>query len=263
MKAIEIREKLAKANEVVIKKENTLKKHEAKAEKIKNQIIAKGWDIEAGKYQKHEADGSMETEEAHDCYWTFCDLAQALEDIERTKDAIEEKKAIVAKWEDKLAEAIEKESVAEQFPEIFKKFQEHVIEMWNRWDMNKRESLRKEYARMRAEDSDRQGMNAYREFIKKYRYTGYEFMSITDEEINKENTKASEKLIMNLWNRIKEIVGEATDYSGLYITQGNEWEGVVVNGMVEGTDGKAIVETIGAGGYNIQKFHYRTLVKRA
>lgn len=263
MKAIEIREKLAKANETVSKKENTLKKHEAKAEKIRKQILANGWDINAGKYQKHDSDGSMKTDEAHDCYWMFCDYEHALDDIERTKNVIEEKKAIVTKWEGKLADAIEKESVADCFPEIFKEFQNEVTTMWNIWDKNRRAFLREEYDRMKEEDSDRLKKNAYKKFIEKYKYSGYQFMRITDEEIEKANKKDAENLLLNLWNRIKEIVGEVTDYSGLYLTQGNEWEGVVINGMIKGTDGKAIVETIGAGGYNIQKFHYRTLVKKA
>ena len=262
MNVNEVKEKLAKANEVVSKKENTLAKYEAKAEKIKNQILERGGDLEAGRYQKHSEDGEMLTDEAHDCYWTFCDYADALEGIKRTKKVIEEKKAIVTKWENKLSQEIAKEAIAEQFPEIFKEFQDYVVATWNSWDKNRRESLRREYDRLREEDEDKLKRNAYKEFIKKYKYAGYEFMYITDEEINKANVKAAERLVLNLWNRIKDIVGEVIDYSGLHMTQGNEWEGVVINGMVKGTEGTALVETIEAGGYNIQKFHYRTLVKR-
>ena len=116
MKANEIREKLAKAQEAVAKKENTLKKHEAKVEKIKAQIIAKGWDVEAGRYQK------ADTPEHHDCYWMFCDYDSALESVKNTIEAIEEKKAIVAKWEDKLAKAIEQEKIEDSFPEILKDY---------------------------------------------------------------------------------------------------------------------------------------------
>ena len=271
MTAAEIKEKLAKAEEAVTKKENTLKKHEARAEKLKNKILASGWDLDAGRYQKHDENGDM-TDEAHNCYWTFCDYEQSLDDIKRTKEAIEEKKAIVIKWENKLSETEKKNALVEQFPEIFKEFQEHVIEMWDEWDKNRRAFLRKEYTKLVEEEKEekentpkeqrRNIVGAYRKFINLYKYSGYEFMNITDEEIHKSNVKASERLILNLWNRIREIVGEVTDYSGLHMTQGNEWEGTVINGVVEGTNGKALVETIGAGGWNIQKFHYRTLVKR-
>lgn len=262
MNVNEVKEKLAKASEVVAKKENTLKKYEEKAEKIKNKILERGWDLEAGKYQKHDENGSPSTDEAYDCYWTFCDYADVIDSIERTKKAIEEKKAIVTKWENKLSQTIDKETIVNQFPEIFKEFQEYVVETWNSWDKNRRAFLRKEYARMEEEDTTRNKMGAYKAFIKQYKYTGYEFMHITDEEINKANVKSAERLILNLWNRIKDIVGEVTDYSDLHMTHGNEWEGTVINGIVRGTEGTASVETIEAGGYNIQKFHYRTLVKK-
>lgn len=256
MTAQEIREKLEKAQEVVAKKEGTLKKHEAKAEKLRKQIIARGWDLNKDRYQK------ADTEEHHDCYWTFCDYSHALDDIERTKKVIEEKKAIVAKWADKEAEAKKVEAEKEMFPEILKDFQQSVIDMWDRWDLNRRERLRAEYKKMEEEDTDRLGMGAYKAFIKKYTYRAYEFAFHTStEEIHKENVRHSEILLKNLWNRVKEKVGEATDWAGLYVTQGNEWEGAVVNGVVKGTKGTAYVETIGAGGWNIQKFHYRTLVK--
>lgn len=256
MKANEIRAKLEKAQEVVAKKEATLERHIAKSIKIQNEIIARGWNLEAGKYQK------IDTEEHEDCYWTFCDYANAVESIKDTKEAIKEKKAIVSKWAVKLEEALKEEKEADELPEVLKTFRNEVVKMWNRWDKEKREEYRNIYKQMQEEDTDRLKMNAYREFIKRYKYTGYEFMRITDEEINKTNTRNAEALVMNLWTRVKEIVGMVTDYEELIIRQGNEWEGIVINGFVKGTNGTALVETIGAGGYNIQKFHYRTLVKK-
>lgn len=258
MKAQEIREKLEKAQEAVTKKQGTLQKYYAKAEKIRNQIIAKGWDIEAGRYQKH-IDGSLKTKEAHECYWMFCDYDDALDGIERTKKAIAEKQETVAKWEFKLQEAEKKERVMEtQFPEVLKDFQNHVIKMWDEWDAEHKKFLEKEYNKIRDEVGFRKAFN---EFCRKYSYSDYELMtSKTMDEIHRDNVNASERLLINLWNRVKDIVGEATGWSGLYLTHGNEYEGVTVNGIVIGTAGAAKVETISAGGWNIQKYHYRTLV---
>ena len=252
----EIRDKLEKAQETVEKKQGTLEKYYKKANKIRNQIAEHGWNIEAGRYQKH-VNGSPTTEEAHECYWMFCDLDDALEGIERTKKAIAEKRGVVAKWESKLQEAEEKENViGRKFPEILKEFQNSIVEMWDRWDLKRKERLKKEYDGMANNGKER-----FRAFIEKYSYTTYEFMAYTTpEEIHRENEKQSERVVMNLWNRVADIVGDATDWAGLYLTQGNEYEGCTVNGRVIGTKGIAIVETIGAGGYNIQKFHYRTLV---
>jgi len=57
--------------------------------------------------------------------------------------------------------------------------------------------------------------------------------------------------------RTNAIIGQITDASNLYI--GNNGE---LNGYIIGTNGRAKVETIGAGGYNIQRFHFRTLIHK-
>jgi hypothetical protein len=55
--------------------------------------------------------------------------------------------------------------------------------------------------------------------------------------------------------KTNEIVGEITDASYLTVdANGN------LNGYIIGTRGKANVNTIGAGGYNIQCYHFRTLI---
>ena len=61
--------------------------------------------------------------------------------------------------------------------------------------------------------------------------------------------------LLDLIGRINSVVGTITDAAGLYISSTGE-----INGLIEGTEGKAKVETIGAGGYNIQCFHFRTLI---
>lgn len=58
-----------------------------------------------------------------------------------------------------------------------------------------------------------------------------------------------------LIERVCKIVGTITDASNLCISDSGE-----LNGVIQGSTGKASVSTIGAGGYNIQIFHYRTLI---
>lgn len=55
--------------------------------------------------------------------------------------------------------------------------------------------------------------------------------------------------------RTNHIVGQITDASNLSI--GNKGD---LNGFIIGTKGTAKVQTIGAGGYNIQCYHFRTLI---
>lgn len=57
--------------------------------------------------------------------------------------------------------------------------------------------------------------------------------------------------------RTNEIVGQITDASGLTVGAKGD-----LNGLIKGTKGTAKVQTIGAGGYNIQCFHFRTLINR-
>lgn len=55
--------------------------------------------------------------------------------------------------------------------------------------------------------------------------------------------------------RTNKIVGKITSAENLSISpEGN------LNGIIEGTKGNAKVNTIGAGGYNIQCYHFRTLI---
>lgn len=58
--------------------------------------------------------------------------------------------------------------------------------------------------------------------------------------------------------RTNAIVGEITDASGLSVGEKDD-----LNGYIIGTRGVAKVQTIGAGGYNIQCFHFRTLIHKA
>lgn len=85
-------------------------------------------------------------------------------------------------------------------------------------------------------------------------------VSYTVDENKLIKTIAQEKLnkYYDLCNRITAEVGEIIDASGLSI--GNQ-KGEL-NGIVKGTEGTARVETISAGGYNIQCFHYRVLVHK-
>ncbi len=55
--------------------------------------------------------------------------------------------------------------------------------------------------------------------------------------------------------RTNRIVGQITDASNLKIGAKDD-----LNGFIIGTKGTAKVQTIGAGGYNIQCFHFRTLI---
>lgn len=88
----------------------------------------------------------------------------------------------------------------------------------------------------------------------------FRLLEIHDEQEREawlERTMEEEKRakLLDLIGRIMSTVGTITDATALRI--GPEGD---INGYIEGTEGKAKIQTIGAGGYNIQCFHFRTLI---
>lgn len=71
-------------------------------------------------------------------------------------------------------------------------------------------------------------------------------------DLNEEKNRKYDDII----ERTNAIVGQITNAGNLEISQNGN-----LNGIIEGTRGKASVTTIGAGGYNIQCFHFRTLIR--
>ena len=120
---------------------------------------------------------------------------------------------------------------------------------------------REEYKRIEKEHNDRR--NAFRSrwaFIvdlvdyrtvpfgdREYFFNEEKFQKILDQEAN-----AKYDFIIE---RTNAIVGQITDASGLSVGAKGE-----LNGIIVGTKGTAKVETIGAGGWNIQVAHFRTLI---
>ena len=100
----------------------------------------------------------------------------------------------------------------------------------------------------------------YKSFIKEYSYNDYDFMKIDDKKLEATNEKEAKALIIDLYNRVKEITGEVESWEDVHATQGAQGM-VVLNGTVKGKEGVAQVESILAGGYNIQRLHIRVLVK--
>ena len=92
------------------------------------------------------------------------------------------------------------------------------------------------------------------EFINNYFYAQNieEGLQRLDRDLTNEMNRKYDFII----ERTNKIVGQITNTEDLKIGMNGE-----LNGIILGTRGKAKVETIGAGGYNIQIFHYRVLVK--
>lgn len=221
-----------------------IEKKQAQIERKYNTIAKKEKQI-----AKKQAELAKLTADSPEAKWIKSDIYWLEEDIRRGAGEIKECEATLAKYEAQLKGEQEKEATfINEVPQAMKDLEANLISEWDSNDINRREWLKDEYKEL-----------GYTEFMKKHHRAGYEFRYRTDEEIHKSNTKDARLFILDLLNRVKAITGEVTNWSDVYLTYGNTFP--VLNGYVEGKEGRAEVESILAGGYNIQRLHIRTLVK--
>lgn len=97
----------------------------------------------------------------------------------------------------------------------------------------------------------------------KYKYENYSFLEpymyrneLDTQKLNKDITNEANAKYDNIVSETRQIVGTITDAS--YLTIGMDGH---INGIIIGTKGKASVRTGDAGGYNIQRYHFRTYIK--
>lgn len=90
------------------------------------------------------------------------------------------------------------------------------------------------------------------EYLKDY-YVGTYEESIA--KLKKDLDREANRKYDFIIERTNNIVGQITDASALRVGEKGD-----LNGNIKGTKGVAHVETIGAGGYAVQCFHFRTLI---
>ena len=233
-----LKDRIENAKAKIEKKTNTITKKEA--------LIVKKTD----KLQKMGFSLDSEMIDNSDARWLTYDIGHLEEDIKRLADEIEETKTSLEKYEKQLAGELEKENIIlKEIPEGMRRMQSELVETWDAWDIQYREKIK----------ADRRSME-YRDWCDKYNASDrYDFMYKTDEQIHNSNVQDAKMLILNLYYRVKDITGEITDWSGIRATIGTQGF-TVLNGYVIGKEGRAEVESIYAGGYNIQRLHVRVLV---
>lgn len=189
---------------------------------------------------------------------------------------LEEARTALADWQAKLAIATEKANSRNvkailDFLEIWKKnvrafyvrqYPKYVVakqewyeidhahaEWWNHggWDDPDRKVKEAEYRKQRKAFAERWS------FIEQYAdYRGFDWGRLDRDLQNDANAKYDDII-----ERTNAIVGEITDAGMLSVGDKGE-----LNGIIVGTRGRAKVHTIGAGGWNIQCFHFRTLIHK-
>ena len=237
MKVADLKIKVQKAEESVQKAQKTIERHTTQMEKKLQVVLDHGWDPE----DRYCREG---TPEHDDAYWAICEYRDKVEDIKNATKKLEDKIRILNNWKDRLEAAEAKEhKFLTEVPECMKTMMQEVIIHWDEHDMARRERLIQSYREM-----------GWKEWNKTHTHADYMFMYQTKDQIHNENVRNAEVAVMDLYNRINAITGEVTSWEDL------RWGGKALNGEVHGKLGSVRVESILAGGYNIQRLHIRVLV---
>lgn len=216
--------------------------------------------------------------EVNPYYYDESDKRWAVRDLEEAREALH-------KWEAELAKATEKASsrnvkaildFLENWKANVRKFYENALpeyekeyrdwcnadseysDWYNRGEWRKatrEERNAKEQTRKKAKEAFNRKWSFFMRYVDR-KWDGETMRWILNrDKLEKELKADADEKYDDIIERTNEITGKITDASALVIGAKGE-----LNGYIIGERGKAKVQTIGAGGYNIQCFHFRTLV---
>lgn len=245
----------------------------ATVEYIKNRIDGKVREIAKLQAKLERIRKAQATNwEVNPYYYSESDLKWALKDLEAAQKSL-------AKYTDDLKVAEQKANsrniqaiidfldgwknrVRSFYTENFPKY----IEEKNEMRRNIKENIDPMYY-SRDVDARKVAREQYREITKAFSekwnwITEYEVYDngfrLDIDKLNKDLDAEADRKYDFIIERTNQIVGTITDASALRVGAKGD-----LNGLIYGTNGVAKVTTIGAGGYNIQCYHFRTLIHKA
>lgn len=149
MTSIELKDRLAKAEEKVTKCENTIERHMKQLEKRQAKLLRVEWmaqymeDLTVVMWDE-EKRSEYKRATGDDLYWDCCDVQSKEEDIKGAKRKLEDQKEVVSNWREKLAKQVEKElTLANEVPEAFREAKEALVASWVDSDIRAREAMLK------------------------------------------------------------------------------------------------------------------------
>jgi hypothetical protein len=242
MKIEKLNELIAKTEEKINKKNTTIEKKQNKIAKLQKKVT-----IEKTYEELTYLPTEERTDEIEEQMEILLNIQDLKYDIKRAeKDVIDLKR----KLNDYKVQKAQESAREAEVPEVLKQLMEIIITENDKADLEYQNKLKAEYKEL-----------GYKDFIKKYKSTKYEFLWKKEDSNHKDNTEYAKNLIFDLINRTKKTIGKIISWNDITITYGTH--GIpALNGIVEGENGKARLESIFAGGYNVQKLHIRVLVKK-
>lgn len=224
-----------------------IEKIEKKITRLENLIYKKQQRIKDGKEENNKYPNGKYFVESE------CELHQ--EDIERAKRDLKSEQAKLKEYKEKRNKEIERDSKIPNVPAV-EQFLQHWKEEANKYYINELQELKifkSNVKDLKYKERIKKINNRFsREILYLSEFKGLELNNKIEKMLNNEVNRKR----IDLYTRCSEKVGIITDASNLHIG-----DNLSLNGFVIGENGKAEVETIYAGGYNIQVLHYRVLIK--
>lgn len=196
-------------------------------------------------------------------------------DIKSANRDLEDAKSTLNKYQSQVEDNISKEGTRnikiildflenwkERVYAIYEKAVNECFEMKQKlrdaWGTEEYDSLRKEYNQNIKGSKTESGYNKEGKWQFLYPYisrygTVSECLNRIKKDLNDEANRKYDFIV----KRVNELVGEIKDASDLDIGAKGD-----LNGFIEGTNGTVHVQTVEAGGYNKQIFHFRTLFNK-
>ena len=184
-----------------------------------------------------------------DAFWLKFDIEHAQEQLSNNYEKLEEAKRLDAKEEEQLAKKNAKNDRLVLIPECLKAFGEEVKDATIADKIRIHKYLR---SHKYPDFHDRSELaNAIRRDRREW----------DEQKMRKDVERNVNDMLLNLIDRVEQKCGNIISTDRLFLNNGNSMEGIAINGWIEGDKGEAEVESIFAGGYNIQCLHVRVLVK--
>lgn len=265
MTTIELQERINKAEETIAKKNILIEKRNKSIVKTMKKLHDLGYTSDNYDSLHNEMEEArtkdFNSDKFQEGYNYIYDLHIYYESINDTHKTIEETQEKINKYNNMMKAEEAKEDFINNLPENVIEFMNELEDSWNKYDIRRRDLIQKMKAELYQYDNySTEYKELHTKMQQKFGRNWYEDSFLTDEQIKKENKKAVKSLILDFINRVKDRVGTITSFANLHLNRDNQGF-AILNGRVEGTEGTARVESIYAGGYNIQRLHVRVLVK--
>lgn len=261
-----IRERLAKLEADVVKKEDRINKLEQRRQKLMDKCRQLGLtpieDIQYKESRYHNKYGThfydefnievfdeesrdiIRNSEDFEIRSAWIDLLTNVQNIVCAKNKLIELEEKIKDNEERLAKMTEKEEKLYDMPPLFLELIDAMIP-----ECEKNIKFRYDHIRQ-LKATGKTTKELYRVFGSDYDRA----MKYDEVEIRQLAERSAKAYVSDLYRRVTKKVGDIVDYHDLYLN------GPAINGVVVGERGTTRLETIMAGGYNIQRLHLRVIL---